>query len=233
MIIYIDSNRLKFIHSENLDNGTLNRIISDLGELYGKLQSFFKVPEVSIPVFIFPDQETFHLFQYGKMGPKIYVGSGRYGEVKTIDPNFAEKLSKTPAFLTYNFLMQVVSHELVHVFTWFNPNKKTVVFFEGIATYFAEQLFIPEMKSAISEAKFDITEMFYTGDSTPSFVKAGGQTFTYPVIEYAIEKYGEDKLQEYFLSPDEEPYDFFGVKKEDFVADWKDWVLKTYVNKMD
>ncbi|MDR2338054.1 MAG: hypothetical protein LBE20_05350 [Deltaproteobacteria bacterium] len=67
VITYIDSNRFKFIHSENLDNGTLNRIISDLVELYSKLQSFFKVPEVSIPVFIFSDQETFHLFQYGKM----------------------------------------------------------------------------------------------------------------------------------------------------------------------
>jgi hypothetical protein len=40
-------------------------------------------------------------------------------------------------------------------------------------------------------------------------------------------------LQEYFLSTDEEPYDIFGVKKEDFVADWKDWVLNRYYNKID
>ncbi|MDR2338056.1 MAG: hypothetical protein LBE20_05360 [Deltaproteobacteria bacterium] len=222
VVTYTDSRYFKLLHSEDLSPVVLDDIINELEELNLKLRSFFQRPKGIIFIFIFPDQETYHLFSFEKQMPRWFLGSGSYGEVKVIDPSFADKLGRT-----YEFMIQTVKHELVHVFTCFEKNKATL-FYEGVATYFAGQKFLPEINSWMSDTNKDLTKIFYTDYENAEFPKAGGYIFSYTVIEYIIDKYGEDKLQEYFLSQDIEPYNILKVKKDDFISNWKEWLLKTY-----
>ncbi len=220
-----NKSELSLYHNKNLKRETLRDITENIIKNYEKLRNFFNAPIISIPIFIFPDQKSFHLFVRGQECPEWLVGMGGRGGIKVIDPNVAEHCGRT-----YQDIMQVIIHEMVHVFTnlygW-----KIRPLSEGIALYFAEQCRSENVKNLVTKNNINPGKIFNAKDEN-EFADLGGYTYSYTVIEFFIKTFGEAKLKEYFVSEEFAPFKLLGVEPDNFISSWEDWLLQTYGGKI-
>jgi hypothetical protein len=219
------SQYLTIIHAASLKQETLEDIISKVEEKYEKIKDFFAI-EVIVPVsiFVFPNQLTLHLFEYNQEAANWIVGVGDEMGIRIINPDIAESVGRT-----YSSLIKTIIHELTHVLNHISlkGNGQTKIMGEGIASYMAEQHHIGMIKKNLTNID-NIAEVLFNTDDSEEFSQNSGYAYSYTVIEYILNRYGENKLQEYFLSQVEEPFETLKVDRNKFIQDWKQYLHQIY-----
>ncbi len=218
-----DNGHFTVIHFDGLRQETLKDIVNALEKSYDYIRKFFRAPVINIPIFVFPDMHSFHLFVLGHDGETWLVGFGGRNGIKIVNPDVAHSYG-----MAREDIIKVVVHEMIHVFENLYGHSKIPVMSEGIALYFAEQKNINSIKTAIKNINEISEHLFKTQSCNELGGVRGAYSLAYTVIEYILENYGEEKLQLYFLSQSKEPFEILGTKEKEFIEGWKEYVRKIY-----
>ncbi len=179
--------------TDEIENTLINKWI----DLSNKLR-ISQLPQIS--VYIYPTLEDFHSSINLKCAPDWIVGCSRGNSINVIAPYIKHRL--------YNFsdIVNVMKHELVHIFLNYLCVKKTLtVLSEGLATFEAQQDYLLTSFATIcnyEKHQFLTFEEFCFMDINNQYLYPYSYCFTKFLIENCgyntFIKFLKDK--EYFLS---------------------------------
>lgn len=208
------------------DAECLEDFAETLEENYFKITTDLKADlDFKVKVHVYKDIDTFHKSTGRTDAPDWVVGTAYGNGIQMVSP------LNPGGIHSYESLIKVVVHEFTHVVinNIASPGLMVPLWLhEGVAMYEAKQTdqlyevgkwvkrnMIPQLDSLESYGTYD----------TMSENKV--YPFSYTLIEYIINEYGIEKLNEFIRSPSDYN-NAFGVDKDEFEQAWKDYLSEKH-----
>lgn len=221
-------------HGNSLNEKTFKDMEKSLDENFDRICDFFKLSEeekskLVTDVYVYDDQEFFHLCCFGKKMEEWVDGFGGSLGIHLVSP---EKV-KPPR--TYEWQLQTLTHEFVHVVTFLDHVVRPGWICEGIAKYLSDD--IPskyQLQNTLYKFplnKENINNIF--SDDRKKFDNTGGYTYSYTIMDYIVntQEFGKKKLQEILKNPKKSPFEILGVSKEEFQKGWVKYIEERYLSE--
>lgn len=208
-------------YSVGRDRDALDSIAAVLEENYARIVAGIGVEfKEKVRAFIYPDLKSFHAAIYFPDAPDWLVGAAGINEVKMVSPLNPGRVH------TWASLMQAIVHELVHTALlnalghrgmltlpkWLN---------EGYAYYQARQLTSEMRKAVKSRLSGKALPSWSTLDSVGvvPFGNMGGYQLSTTIVEFLVNMYGVEKLQELLRAPEDLEI-LYGTTKANLEKQW-------------
>jgi hypothetical protein len=208
------------------DAECLEDLAEALEENYSNITTDLKVDlDFKVKVHVYKDIDTFHKYTGRTDAPDWVVGTA-YG-------NGIEMVSPLNPGGTHNYdsLIKVVVHEFTHVLINNITSSGIMVplwLHEGVATYEAKQTDqLYELGKWVKRNKIPSLDTLESYSSYDTMSENKLYPFSYTIVEYIIDEYGIEKLNDFIRSPSEYS-DAFGVNKNEFEQAWKEYLKEKY-----
>lgn len=181
--------------------------------------------DFKVKVHVYKDIDTFHKAIGQSAAPNWVVGAAYGNGIQMVSP------LNPGGSHDYQSLIQVVVHEFTHVVINNTVQPGTIVpmwLHEGVAMYEAKQR--NQLYKAGKWVKRNKIPSIDTLESYSSYESMDDNQiypFSYTLVEYIINEYGIEKLNMFIRSPSDYS-SAFGVDKDEFEQDWKDYLKRKY-----
>ena len=212
-------------YSDGLSEKTLSDIEQELRTSFDDICNFFLLSKeekekLVTDIYIYNEQEFFHLCALGAKGREWLVGySNEYG-IQIVNPEIIEAFS-----FTYESQIHCLSHEFVHTVTFLDGEERPIWLIEGIAQYLVpyqkpKKKSLQELLSRCPLNEETLSMVF--GKDTQGFAAYGGYKYSYTIIDYIINSYeeGKKKMQEILKNPKRKLPEILGVSEDEFKKGW-------------
>ncbi|MDR2408570.1 MAG: hypothetical protein LBE13_10745 [Bacteroidales bacterium] len=189
------------------------------------MKKFYQIKYVvKVPLVIFPSKEELDEYNSNERMrlPWIIGYIDKHQQVAVVDPS-------SVTILSYQELLRVFVHEVVHYFGHLSNNVKSGIFHEGLACYIAEQGL---MRGAYLKPPENIVEcmreliLFSDKMSSEEFSQKHGYFLGSNLICFMIDYFGKEKTIQFFSYSLENliPCKMFDIEPEEFCALWKQYI---------
>jgi pimeloyl-ACP methyl ester carboxylesterase len=213
-------------YSEEKDSRVLEDLAKELEKNYAKITGHMRTEfKEKIRVYIYPDLSAFHKAVNYPEAPDWVVGAAGKNELKMVSP-----LNPGSAH-SYESLMRAIVHEFTHTVVlnirehgaaglpnWLN---------EGFAYYEADQLTTSQrraVKSRILQKTIPGWDEIREAN-TSQFGEMGGYEISASIIEFLVQTYGSDKLNQFIITPGSVEK-IYGMSESKLENMWMDYMIK-------
>jgi len=217
--LHFSSENFNF-YSKKEDTKVLENLSKTLESNYSRLTSAMQTSfDSKIDVFIYPELQSFHSAINYPDAPDWVVGAASKNELKMVSPlNPGSEHS-------YESLMKAIVHELTHTVV-LNIRKQGLLGLsnwlnEGYAYYEAQQLTQADRDIIHSDSLMNKLPTWNEIEiaNTSEFGDMRGYPISAAIVEFLIETYGFDDLQQLIIAP-ERLEEIYGLPKEELEVLW-------------